>query len=121
MPKGLILVVDDHADTNLSLQFLLRRAGYEVLGATNIAEALGIAESNPIDLLISDIGLPDGTGWEMMNRLGAKRPPMAIALSGFGTEGDIQRSKEAGFDRHLTKPYNVAILKREVAALIEAV
>jgi DNA-binding response OmpR family regulator len=111
MPRGVILIVEDHPDTNLSLQWLLRREGYDVLSATNVQQGL-------IDLLISDIGLPDGTGWEMMQSISEQKKLKAIALSGFGTEDDKRRSKEAGFLEHLTKPYNIPELKSTVAKLM---
>src|SRR5688500_4742394 len=94
MPRGVILIVEDHPDTNLSLQWLLKREGYDVLSATSVKQGLEMAEGNAIDLLISDIGLPDGTGWEMMQSIKAFKPMKAIALSGFGTEDDKRRSKE---------------------------
>jgi DNA-binding response OmpR family regulator len=118
MSRGVILIVEDHPDTNLSLQWLLRREGYDVLSATNVKQGLEMAEANVIDLLISDIGLPDGTGWEMMQTIRETRPMKAIALSGFGTEDDKRRSKEAGFLEHLTKPYNIPELKTTVQKLL---
>jgi DNA-binding response OmpR family regulator len=118
MPRGVILIVEDHPDTNLSLQWLLRREGYDVLSATNVKQGLEMAEANIIDLLISDIGLPDGTGWEMMQSIKASKPMKAIALSGFGTEDDKRRSKEAGFLEHLTKPYNIPELKSTVEKIL---
>lgn len=118
MPRGVILIVEDHPDTNLSLQWLLRREGYEVLSATNVKQGLEMATSHLIDLLISDIGLPDGTGWEMMQSITEQKSLKAIALSGFGTEDDKRRSKEAGFLEHLTKPYNIPELKSTVQKLL---
>lgn len=118
MPRGVILIVEDHPDTNLSLQWLLRREGYEVLSATNVKQGLEMASNNLIDLLISDIGLPDGTGWEMMQSIAEQKSLKAIALSGFGTEDDKRRSKEAGFLEHLTKPYNIPELKSTVQKLL---
>ena len=75
-----------------------------MLSAHSVAEGLSIAANNEFDVLISDIGLPDGTGLDLMRQLRAKRPVMGIALSGFGMEEDIRRSKQAGFVAHLTKP-----------------
>ena len=120
MPRGVILIVEDHPDTNLSLQWLLRREGYEVLSAVNMKEGIEMAGKHSIDLLISDIGLPDGTGWEMMQSISAQKALKAIALSGFGTEDDKRRSKEAGFLEHLTKPYNIPELKSTVEKLMVA-
>lgn len=118
MPKGLILIVEDHPDTNLSLQWLLKREGYDVLSAMNMQQGLDLAAAHEVDLLISDIGLPDGTGWEMMQQISTTKPLKAIALSGFGTEDDKKRSKDAGFLEHLTKPYNIPELKRTVERIM---
>jgi DNA-binding response OmpR family regulator len=84
----LILIVDDHPDTNLALQLLLRRMGHEVLSAVNVEEAIAVALKEPIDLMITDIGLPDGTGWSLLERLSPQKKVKAIAVSGFGTEAD---------------------------------
>lgn len=119
MPRGKILIVEDHPDTNLSLQWLLKREGYDVLSATNMKEGLDLAENNTIDLLISDIGLPDGTGWELMQQLRILKPTKAIALSGFGTEEDKKRSIDSGFLEHLTKPYNIPELKSTVERIMQ--
>ena len=67
---------------------------------------MAIMASNNIDAVLCDIGLPDGSGYEVAAQARATRRMKAIALTGFGTEQDVQRSKEAGFDFHLVKPIN---------------
>ena len=67
-------------------------------------EALQALPDAHCDVLISDIGLPDGNGWELMQRLGENRPAYAIAMSGFGQASDRQRSLHAGYRHHLLKP-----------------
>jgi PAS domain S-box-containing protein len=101
-----ILLVDDHLDTALALRKLLERLGYRISIANTLAEAVASYQSVPVDLVISDIGLPDGSGLELIRQLNAMRPVTGIALSGFGMEDDIRKSKEAGFYEHLTKPVN---------------
>jgi signal transduction histidine kinase len=101
-----ILLVDDHLDTALAMRKLLERLGYRISIANTLAEALASYDSEPVDLVISDIGLPDGSGLELIRQLKAKRPVTGIALSGFGMEDDVRKSKEAGFYEHLTKPVN---------------
>ena len=102
-----ILLVDDHEDTNRAMQRLLQRLGYDVQTAHTVQAALSAADADrPFDLLISDIGLPDGSGLELMEQLLKRRPIKGIALSGFGMEEDVRKSKEAGFYEHLTKPVN---------------
>lgn len=99
-----ILLVEDHADTAFTISQLLRHVGHDVVLAQSIAGALERAGSEPFDLLISDLGLPDGSGWELMSKLREQTGIQGIAYSGYGTQDDIRRSREAGFARHLTKP-----------------
>jgi CheY-like chemotaxis protein len=99
-----LLLVEDHPDSATLLARLLRMYGYEVVTATSVREAVEIFRESPIQGIISDIGLPDGTGIELMQMLRAIRPVPGIALSGYGMESDLQKSREAGFLRHLTKP-----------------
>jgi len=99
-----ILLVEDHVDSLETMAKLLRRQGYEVLTAGNVREALETAAKEPLDLLVSDLGLPDGSGLDIMRELKLQYGLHGIALSGFGTDEDIRRSREAGFDEHLVKP-----------------
>jgi PAS domain S-box-containing protein len=101
-----ILLVEDHKDTRRALSRLLTHFGHEVLTADNVRSATQIMLSDQIDLLLCDIGLPDGSGYEVAAQARAKGHVKAIALTGFGTEDDVRRSKEAGFDFHLVKPVN---------------
>ena len=102
-----ILFVEDHEDTNRSLTRMLRRRGYEVHPAFDVRSALDIATTNQFDVLVSDIGLPDGSGIDLLKGLRAKCDVFGIALSGYGMEEDIRRSGEAGFSYHLVKPVDV--------------
>ena len=108
-----ILLVEDHSDTRRTLARLLRRAGHEVFTAESVGSALREAERNEFELLLSDLGLPDGTGYEIMDALG-NRSIRGIALSGFGTEQDVQKSLQAGFSMHLSKPIDFARLKTAI-------
>ncbi len=101
-----ILLVDDHLDTALAMRKLLERLGYRITIANTLADALVSYREYPVDLVISDIGLPDGSGLELIRLLKEQRPVTGIALSGFGMEEDVRKSKEAGFYEHLTKPVN---------------
>jgi signal transduction histidine kinase len=102
-----LLLVEDHEDTNRSLTRMLRRRGYEVHPANDIRSALDIATSKHFDVLVSDIGLPDGSGIDLLKALRAKGEVFGIALTGFGMEEDIRRSGEAGFSHHLVKPVDL--------------
>src|SRR5207247_11133777 len=99
-----ILLVEDHRDTRRMLSRLLPHFGHEVLAADNVRSALGIIASGELDVLLCDIGLPDGSGYEIISRARRKQPIKSVALTGFGTEEDVRRSKDAGFDFHLVKP-----------------
>ncbi len=101
-----ILLVEDHPDTGRVMSRLLSNEMHDVILAKSVAEAVRIYEKDAFDLVISDIGLPDGSGLDLMRIIQAQRPVLAIALSGFGMEDDIRRSREAGFQAHLTKPIN---------------
>src|SRR5207247_712082 len=92
-----ILLVEDHEDTNRSLTNLLRRRGYHVQSALNFRSAVDLSAKEPFDVLISDLALPDGNGIDLMRKLNANGPVFGIALTGFGMEDDIRKSKEAGF------------------------
>jgi signal transduction histidine kinase len=99
-----ILLVEDHQDSADTLSQLLTYHDYDVSIARNMKEAISLADERLFDLLISDIRLPDGSGLELMRRLQSHHPIRGIAISGFGTEQDQQRSREAGYETHLTKP-----------------
>jgi CheY-like chemotaxis protein len=115
--KRRILVVEDHEDTLRSMKLLLKRLGYEVLAAENMEDALRIAEEEHFDILLSDIGLPDGSGLELLKRIRQRRDVPALALSGFGMDEDIERSRDAGFSEHLTKPVSIDRLQAAIAGL----
>ncbi|HEY3701802.1 MAG TPA: ATP-binding protein, partial [Acidimicrobiales bacterium] len=107
-----ILVVEDEPATLRLMARLLRGLGHEAETAGTIAQAIEVFEAGEFDLVVSDIGLPDGNGLDLMRRAVAHRGPVAaIALTGYGMEEDIRRSQEAGFTAHLTKPIDFAKLE----------
>ncbi len=114
-----ILIVEDNNDTSQVMRHLLERRGYGVVAVRTIAEALEAAGSGQFDLLISDIGLPDGTGIELMQTLQKTNPIKGIAVSGYGMEEDVRRSMEAGFAEHLTKPISFQRLSRAIQSLLQ--
>ncbi len=105
-----LLLVEDHEDTSLSLSRLLRKRGYQVRTAASVASALEEAGSYDFDVLISDMGLPDGSGIDLMEQLSIGRNIRGIALSGYGMEEDVQRSRSVGYCEHLTKPVDISRL-----------
>jgi len=113
-----ILLVEDHAVTAKMTKMLLAMDGHAVEMASNVSTALEMANHHDFDLLMSDLGLPDGTGHDLMRQLrelGRRFP--GIALSGYGQEDDIQRSYQAGFSAHLTKPASREAIVEAIAAV----
>jgi len=102
-----VLLVEDHEDTNRSLTQLLRRRGYYVQPAHSMQAALEAAAQETFDVLVSDIGLPYGSGIDLMEKLRSDRPIFGIALTGFGMEDDLRKSHEVGFNHHLVKPVDL--------------
>lgn len=106
-----VFVVENHVDTREFLTFMLEELGHTVRVADTMSTALREAPDSECDVLISDIGLPDGDGWELLSRLNLRRPMYAVAMSGFGATADRARSKAAGFKYHLVKPMGLEQLE----------
>jgi two-component system CheB/CheR fusion protein len=121
-----ILLVEDHADTRQAVAELLSLYGHTVTTAGSVAAALEAAGGSPYDLVISDIGLPDGSGHDLLRSLKARshREVKAICLTGYGMEEDMRQSREAGFLAHLTKPVSLeeleAVLARVTGEVVRA-
>jgi len=113
-----ILLVDDHEDTCTALEKLLVRRGHLVAATHNMRSAMEAAVRNQFDLLISDIALPDGNGMELMMQMRAISKIPGIAISGFGNNGDIERSLQAGFAEHLIKPVKLDALEAAIERAI---
>jgi PAS domain S-box-containing protein len=111
-----ILLVEDNLDTLRVLERLLKRNGHDVAAADGVLAARRLAEGREFDLLISDLGLADGSGLELIRQLAASRPsPIpGIALSGYGMDEDVRRSQEAGFLEHLIKPVDFPSLEAAI-------
>ncbi len=114
-----VLLVEDHQDTRRVLTALLESMGCSVVAVGSVKEAIAAAEASEFDLLLSDIGLPDGSGIELMRQLGSRFNIKGIALSGFGQDEDLRRSSEAGFATHLTKPINLKVLQEVIKRLVK--
>lgn len=113
-----VLLVEDHPDTAEQLKRLLKRAGHEVTCAGSLRQARDLIRAVPdqhlapsFDILISDLGLPDGSGHELMRDLARGLRIPGIALSGYGMSDDVRDSMAAGFSRHMTKPVDWQELK----------
>ncbi len=112
-----ILLVDDHRDTCALMTSMLTRRGYNVLTAEDVRGALRVAADNDFDLLVSDLGLPDASGLELMEELRKTRSVVGIAISGFGRDEDVKRCKEVGFMEHMTKPISIPKLEAAIRRL----
>ncbi len=111
-----ILIVENHQDTLVFMERYLEFKGHTVRCAPDFASAVTDLENHSADVLISDIGLPDGSGWELMTRATAINPDLyGIAMSGFGMKSDHERSLAAGYRHHLLKPF----LPTELDELLE--
>jgi CheY-like chemotaxis protein len=99
-----ILVVEDHSETLEALSRLLSHFGHEIFVADGAQNALNIMNSNEFDVVLCDIALPDGSGYDVIAEAKRKRPVKAVAISGFAATEDIERGKKAGFDFYLAKP-----------------
>jgi CheY-like chemotaxis protein len=109
-----LLLVEDHDDTAEALAVLLHDSGFRVTRASSVADALAAAfqahtddDQESFHLVLSDLGLPDGDGCDLMRVLSKRHGLKGIALSGYGMDEDIKRALAAGFARHLTKPVDL--------------
>lgn len=113
-----ILIVEDNSDTSQVMRHLLERRGYSVVAVHTMQAALDATSTGEFDLIISDIGLPDGSGIELMQTLRETGPIKGIAVSGYGMEEDVRRSMDAGFAEHLTKPVSFQRLSKAIKTLL---
>jgi CheY-like chemotaxis protein len=114
-----ILLVEDHESTRITLTQLLKRRRYNVVAAGSVAEARALVDAGGVDVLVSDIGLPDGDGLELMADLRSRHAGLVgIAMTGYGTEQDIIRSRQAGFVAHLVKPVRLEALETALGKAI---
>ena len=106
-----ILLVEDHHDTARAMSRLLNLSGYHVHTANTFKSALEICDEHEFDLVISDVGLPDGNGYDLMREMLEREcTTKGIAVSGYGSEKDVEDSLAAGFSLHLVKPVEFNVL-----------
>lgn len=118
LPPLALLLVEDHTDTARSISALLGKRGHNVGVAGSVEEGVAFIRRQPVDLIISDIGLPDGTGVDFIRRVREFSQTPAIALSGHGMKEDVERCLAAGFTSHLTKPASIQQLVKEMARVM---
>ena len=105
------MVVENHEDTLQAMKMYLELEGHTADTARTMKEALAAAIEHSFDLVITDIGLPDGDGWELMRQLRERVSVRAIAMSGYGWKEDLEKSRAAGFMAHLLKPLKITDLE----------
>jgi DNA-binding response OmpR family regulator len=118
MIKPTVVIVDDDEDNVLVLEAALEVAGFDVRIARSLREARSVLESSPADALVTDYALGDGNAVDLLSGLGARRPRVAVLVSGYGSPEDIARSREAGFDAHFVKPLELGQLERALRAAL---
>jgi DNA-binding response OmpR family regulator len=111
LPRA-VLIVDDHLPTTKVMVRLVEARGFRVLMANSIAQARAVAAANDIGFLISDLGLPDGNGGELMKELHDRLGIVGAALTGYGMESDVVHARDMGFVMHLTKPIQISDLDK---------
>ena len=120
-----IYVVENDTDSRNMLTMLLRSWGHAVDAASTMGEALAHLPDQRYDVLISDIGLPDGNGWQMMDKLRELGTlgniGYAIAMSGYGMGSDLEKSRAAGYRHHLIKPMDIDHLDRLLLEIINEI
>jgi hypothetical protein len=107
-------MVVDHEHTALVMSRLLRRGGHEVTTANTVQAAVEILRAQRVDLLVSDLGLPDGNGYQVMRELAKRGDAKGIAVSGYGMDEDLAQSSAAGFSAHLIKPISPEQLEKTI-------
>jgi len=107
-----ILVIENHEVTATFLSLFLKRSGHQVTVIQTAEAALNRDDLAGFDVILSDIGLPDINGWDLMRQLRPRTSAHAVAMSGFGTDADVQRSFAAGYQDHLIKPFTPAALEK---------
>ena len=110
----LVLVVDDNEETALLMGQQLEEDGYLIRIAYNVTHALAIIKTTRFDAAVLDIGLPDGTGYELAEQIRREawgHEATLIAHTGWSAAEDIEQSRQAGFNHHLPKPLNYAELR----------
>jgi CheY-like chemotaxis protein len=114
-----ILLVEDHPDVCEVTALVLRGAGYDVTVATTKAEALALCKEHSFCLLIGDIGLPDGNGYDLMRELAETCGIKGIAFTGYGHEEDVAMARAAGYSAHLVKPIDLDVLVSTVGKMLD--
>jgi PAS domain S-box-containing protein len=110
-----VLMIEDHEDTAIVMARMLEDMGHKVVSANSVASAVDVLTREKFDLIVSDIGLPDGNGVSLLHAVRSFCDAPAIALTGYGMREDVERCLNAGFNRHVTKPVTFEALRQIIA------
>jgi hypothetical protein len=110
-----VLMIEDHEDTAIVMARMLKDMGHTVIPADSVASAVDVLTREKFDLILSDVGLPDGNGVSLIHAVRAFCDTPAIALTGYGMREDVERCLKAGFNKHVTKPVTFETLQRIIA------
>jgi len=114
-----VLVIEDHEDTAIVMARMLEDMGHNIVPASSVASAVDILTREKVDLIISDIGLPDGNGVSLIHAVRTFCDAPAIALTGYGMREDVERCLNAGFNKHVTKPVTFEVLQQIIAEVCD--
>ncbi len=117
-----VLVVDDEPNIVMSLEFLMRRAGFEVAVARNGREALDALDGTPPDLLLLDVMMPEFDGYEVCERIRARpewNATKIVMLTARGREVERERGLALGADAYVTKPFSTRDLVEQVKRMLD--
>lgn len=112
-----ILIVEDHGDTRRVLTGLLGHFGHSISAADTVKSAMAFLKAKRFDAVVSDLNLPDGSGYDVIREAKRHQPLTGIALTARGESEDVERGREAGFDYHLTKPVDFSQLRGVLASI----
>jgi CheY-like chemotaxis protein len=114
-----VLVIEDHEDTAIAMARMLEDMGHNIVSANSVASAVDILTHEKFDLIVSDIGLPDGNGVSLISAVRAFCDAPAVAFTGYGMREDVERCLNAGFNKHVTKPVTFETLRQIIAEVCE--
>ena len=114
-----ILLIEDEDNLNRGISLKLQKEGYTVFSAATVAEGLSLFQANTIDLVICDIGLPDGSGLDLCASIRQKSDVLFLFLTALDTEVDMITGYEMGADDYVTKPFSMSVLISKISAMLK--
>jgi CheY-like chemotaxis protein len=116
-----MLLVEDNGDARTMLAEAFTELAYQVVPAESAEEALDLLAREPVDVIVADIGLPGMDGYEFLHRARQLRmptEPLALAVTGYGQEGDVRKARDAGYVEHFVKPVDVEAIDQRIRSCV---